>query len=131
MNEPRSCACEKCKRCCEWFPGYFLPDEVPLAAKTLGVSLAWFKRRYTERRERGVLSPRVEGPGQSGIVGFLLRGTGRCVFLTKERSCRIYEARPYECRMSYGGQPIRTSRSLRAKVMRAWRKLELQREGSR
>ena len=52
--------------------------------KYLGISLAWFKRRYLMRFEDGEESLRWEGD--------------RCVFLDGEKRCRIYPVRPVQCR---------------------------------
>jgi Fe-S-cluster containining protein len=50
----------------------------------LGVSWRWFRRRYLTRYADGSEGLRVEH--------------GRCVFLGPGRRCRIYAARPAQCR---------------------------------
>jgi Fe-S-cluster containining protein len=51
----------------------------------LGVSAAWFRRRYLSR---------VDGIG----LGLRIEPEGRCVFLDKTGHCRIYARRPAQCR---------------------------------
>ena len=50
----------------------------------LGISVAWFKRRYLMRFEDGDESLRWEGD--------------RCAFLDDDKRCRIYPVRPVQCR---------------------------------
>jgi Fe-S-cluster containining protein len=104
---------------CRWFPGFFKPGEAERAAKLLGVSWKWFKRRYLER-EDGMLRPAVDSVGLSGMVGFITQGTGQCTFFRAGR-CRIHAAKPYECRVSFGCTPRRTGHDIRAEVVKAWR----------
>ena len=59
------------------------PAEQRRIRKYLGVSDAWFKRRYLMRFEDGDESLRWAGD--------------RCVFLDGDRRCRIYPARPVQC----------------------------------
>jgi Fe-S-cluster containining protein len=65
----------------------------------LGLSAAWFKRRYLRSAAHGEL---VINNG----------GGGRCVFLKPDNTCRIYAVRPWQCR-SYPFWP-ETTRSRRA-----------------
>ena len=60
------------------------PGERRRIRQYLGISVAWFKRRYLMRFEDGEESLRWEGD--------------RCVFLDDEKRCRIYPVRPVQCR---------------------------------
>lgn len=80
--------CTGCGACCSGGPDYhvFLDDEEAEAIRRyLGLTTAWFKRRYLRRTPGG---DRVLNNG----------GGGRCVFLTSENRCRIYAVRPLQCR---------------------------------
>jgi Fe-S-cluster containining protein len=60
------------------------PVERRRIRKYIGVSLAWFKRRYLMRFEDGDESLRWEGD--------------RCAFLDDDKRCRIDPVRPVQCR---------------------------------
>lgn len=83
--------CTGCGGCCtgrgnasvEYYVA-ITPAEQRDIQKYLGVSLAWFKRRYLMRFEDGEESLRWEDD--------------RCVFLDGEKRCRIYPVRPMQCR---------------------------------
>jgi uncharacterized protein len=51
----------------------------------LQLSRAWFRRRYLRRLDSGELT-------------VALRADGRCSFLDPEGRCRVYRARPTQCR---------------------------------
>lgn len=83
--------CTGCGGCCtgrgnarvEYYVAITLVEQRDIR-KYLGVSLAWFKRRYLMRFEDGEESLRWEGD--------------RCVFLDGDKRCRIYPVRPVQCR---------------------------------
>jgi Fe-S-cluster containining protein len=79
--------CTGCGACCSGGVDHYV--EVSGAEREairawLGLSPAWFRRRYLERVADDVL-------------GIRLGKDGRCPFLT-ERRCRIYPVRPRQCR---------------------------------
>jgi Fe-S-cluster containining protein len=59
-------------------------DEQRTIQRFLGISWAWFRRRYRTLRNDGIESLRWDKT--------------RCVFLDGERRCRIYPVRPAQCR---------------------------------
>jgi len=80
--------CTGCGECCTGGADYhvFMDDkEAEAIRRHLGLSSAWFKRRYLRRTVEG---ERVLNNG----------GGGRCVFLNPENRCRIYAVRPLQCR---------------------------------
>ena len=81
-------SCTRCGKCCETAGDYyvFLTGEEAERIRThLGLSAAWFRRRYLSRLYDGEL---VLASGRNE----------RCVFLDQHGQCRIYEARPVQCR---------------------------------
>ncbi len=67
------------------------PAEQRRIRKYLGVSPAWFRRRYLTRFEDGDESLRWEGD--------------RCVFLDGDKRCRIYPVRPVQYRVNLDNRP--------------------------
>ncbi len=92
MNEPwyrrgLKFACTGCGACCTGAPGYVwvARAEIEQLADAVGLDVAEFERRYV--RTVGVRKSLIELPG------------GDCVFFDPEsRKCRVYEARPRQCR---------------------------------
>lgn len=78
--------CERCGACCRW-PGHVLltADDIARLAAHLGLAETDFIERYCElARNRAQLTLR-DGPD------------GTCVFLDGN-DCRVYDARPRQCR---------------------------------
>ncbi len=78
--------CTGCGGCCTGEPGYvwLSPEEVDTLANHLGISREKFVQTYT-RSIFGQLSLRED------------RITYDCIFL-KDKQCKVYEARPTQCR---------------------------------
>ena len=78
--------CRRCGACCTGAPGYvwLQAGEAAAIAVRLGIGHEDFLSRHT-RRVFGLLSLK-EDPD------------GRCVLFEAERGCRVYEARPLQCR---------------------------------
>ncbi|MBZ0071825.1 MAG: YkgJ family cysteine cluster protein [Thiohalobacteraceae bacterium] len=86
--EPLRFQCTECGRCCSGGGDYhvFLKRGEAEAIRTLlGLSRLWFRRRYL----------RYLGSGELTIA---LRRDGRCSFLDARGRCRVYAARPTQCR---------------------------------
>lgn len=80
-------ACTGCGRCCTGRGDYYVAVTVPeqrRIQRRLKISRAWFRRRYLTVCEDGTESLRWAGD--------------RCVFLGRDGRCRIYAARPAQCR---------------------------------
>lgn len=98
-----NCQCDACKNACSFKPGWFKPGQVEKVAEFFNTPLKeLFDTKlmvdwYTDPDEEDVflLSPAVVG-GQAGSE-FPGDPKGRCVFLTEDRKCGIYEVRPFEC----------------------------------
>lgn len=87
-TEPLRFQCTECGRCCSGGGDYhvFLKHEEADAIRALlGLSRAWFTRRYLRRLDSGELT-------------VALRADGRCSFLGADGRCRVYAARPTQCR---------------------------------
>jgi Fe-S-cluster containining protein len=80
-------SCTGCGKCCTGRGEYYVEvtaDEQRRIQRALDVSWVWFRRRYLTVYEDGTESLRWAG--------------NRCVFLGRDHRCRIYEARPAQCR---------------------------------
>ena len=87
MDASGSFACRQCGACCRW-PGSVLlaADDVAAAAVALSLSESDFIDRHAVlARNRAQLTLK-EAPG------------GACEFLRTDGRCRIYAARPRQCR---------------------------------
>ena len=80
--------CRRCGACCRWPGDVRLEDgDIAALAAFLGMDEETFIARHTKlARDRRALSL-LEQPG-----------TTRCEFLEGEARCRVYEARPAQCR---------------------------------
>ncbi len=86
-REPLRFECTGCGRCCTGGPEYVVEAsraEQRRIQSYLGISWRWFRRRYVRRFEDGSES--------------LRDSRDACVFLGPDRRCRIYGARPAQCR---------------------------------
>lgn len=120
-RNPSECSCEKCIKGCKVNPGWFMPGEAELVAKSLGLSFKDFFHKYLvvdfwcaeddvyvlapykvfdkipDRPEISAYYQRPDrGTGRLVDWGYPFR-TGRCIFLENDR-CRIHPVKPYECR---------------------------------
>ncbi len=87
MAVPETFVCRQCGACCRW-PGSVLleAEDVPAAAAALGMSADEFIARHAAlARNRAQLTLK-EAPD------------GACEFLQADGRCRIYAARPRQCR---------------------------------
>jgi Fe-S-cluster containining protein len=86
-RQPLHFQCTGCGACCSGGGGYYVFVERAEAAAIsdyLGLSWAWFRRRYLARTAHGERVLRLER-------------NGRCTFLDADGRCRVYAARPYQC----------------------------------
>jgi hypothetical protein len=86
-TQPLRFECTGCGRCCAGRGDYVVEVSRPEQRRIqrhLGVSWPWFRRRYLLRFDAETESLAMPG--------------GRCVFLGADRRCRIYAARPLQCR---------------------------------
>jgi len=106
-----SLGCIRRGLCCKSSPGWFAPGEVERAAESLGMSPDAFARQFLVIDSTDVDGERVEvfaplklardgtpaiAPlARADVLYRTLRG--RCVFFEGE-GCRIYAARPHECK---------------------------------
>lgn len=87
-TQPLRFKCTGCGRCCIGGGDYhvFLTDAAAEIIRLhLGLSRPWFRRRYLRRLPDG---DQVAAMGKDG----------RCIFLGKDNYCRVYAARPLQCR---------------------------------
>ncbi len=78
--------CKGCGHCCSGPGGYVwvTEGEIKALAKALEMTAADFGKRYV--RQAGLRLALVDGPG------------GDCVFLNDHKHCKLYAARPLQCR---------------------------------
>jgi len=80
--------CTGCSSCCKGRPGDYVQasdSELDAIRQQLGLTRAWFRRRYITQltaKQRGIR----------------LNDDGCCPFLNRDGSCSVYEARPSQCR---------------------------------
>lgn len=88
QDTPLHFECTACGKCCTGNSDtHYIAlsnKEADLLRAHLGVSEAWFKRRYVEHLTRENWSIRMRD--------------GQCVFLDKNKQCGIYHLRPVQCR---------------------------------
>jgi Fe-S-cluster containining protein len=80
--------CTGCSKCCHGSPGDYVlatAQELDAMRRHLGLSRAWFRRRYIE-------------PLTATQKGIRLNGDGSCPFLESDGQCRVYAMRPAQCR---------------------------------
>lgn len=111
-SKHEGCTCEKCQECCRREPGWFIPEEVPQAAKYLGVNEKEFIKKFcVEHYEDNIyaLSPTTKPKSTE------------CIFLNLEGLCDIQPVKPYECRKIYGCEGPHRHRRMREIIKRMWR----------
>lgn len=78
--------CTRCGRCCTGGADryvYVSELEAEKIRLVLGVGRKWFRQRYVSLLEDGDM--------------VLQSSADRCIFLQRDGSCRVYEARPVQC----------------------------------
>ncbi|MFH1830009.1 MAG: YkgJ family cysteine cluster protein [Pseudomonadota bacterium] len=106
------CSCKKCQECCRREPGWFVPEEVPIAAMFLNFTESDFISRFCEEHaEDGALaiSP-ARKPEKT-----------ECVFLNQKGLCDIHPVKPYECRKVFGCDTASRHKRIREMIKRRWR----------
>jgi hypothetical protein len=81
-------SCTGCGDCCIAGNGYYVyltAAEADRIRRYLNLSTGWFRRRYLERLDSGEL------------VTATAADDG-CIFLGRDRRCRVYSVRPLQCR---------------------------------
>ncbi len=100
--------------CCQSSPGWFAPGEAEAAARHVGMDMGEFVNTYLVVDRLDTTAGRIEvfapvklapdgspaaEPG-TRVDGLYHLGRGPCVFYDPEaKGCRIYPARPLECRL--------------------------------
>lgn len=101
--------CTQCGRCCAGGGDYHVflnAGEAERIRAALALSKDWFRRRYLKRLDSGELTVR-------------LRADGRCGFLDARGRCRVYAARPTQCRTyPFWPEVLRSKASWRAEAAR-------------
>lgn len=108
-SKPLHFECTQCGRCCSGGGDYHVfvkADEAERMRRKLGLSVAWFRRRYLKRLPSGELT-------------VVLAADGRCSFLDAAGRCRVYSARPTQCRTyPFWPEVLRSQQSWRAEAAR-------------
>ena len=88
MQQALRFSCTRCGQCCATAGEYYVylnDEESERIRVSLQLSRGWFRRRYLRRLDDG--------------DQVLASGTDkRCIFLDAEGKCRVYAARPVQCR---------------------------------
>lgn len=85
-RQPLHFECTQCGRCCtgnQDYHVYVSDKEVEQIRSFLGLSVAWFKRRYLQRLDNHEWGLQSKGE--------------HCVFLNTQGQCRVYAVRPVQC----------------------------------
>ncbi|GAB4319676.1 MAG: hypothetical protein Kow0069_23340 [Promethearchaeota archaeon] len=87
-------ACQMCGFCCSTKDGHIFvfPEEIPPIVKYLGLKPSEFFENYV-----GVVRDRYVGHWMHVAV-ILQEKDGRCTFFGKDKKCKIYPVRPFQCR---------------------------------
>ena len=104
----RRFACTGCGECCTGRGRYVIEisrAEQRRLQKFLGIARAWLRRRYVFRFDDETESIRMHSNGD-------------CVFLGTDRRCRIYSARPKQCRTYPFWPELATRKAWRAEARR-------------
>lgn len=94
------CCCSECVRCCETQPGSLVNDDIAPLEQATGEPLA-----TNFVASPGAIVGKVRPNGRLEIfsVGSIaprtVNDTGRCVFLTEDRKCRVHAVAPFGCSM--------------------------------
>jgi Fe-S-cluster containining protein len=88
LRQPLRFSCTQCGRCCATAGEYYVylsEAESETIREYLQLSRGWFRRRYLRRLANGerVLAASADE---------------RCIFLDERGRCRVYAARPSQCR---------------------------------
>lgn len=112
-SKRRGCSCPECIECCTRDPGWFMPEEVAQAASFLNLPESEFVKKFC-----------VEHASDDAIVIAPATKPGKreCIFLDRERLCKIHEVRPYECKKVFGCESESRHRKLREKIKKIWGK---------
>ena len=105
----KTCGCADCAALCSTVPGHLTPADAKRLQDHLGGPAELLDHTVFEIVQRGghsgaVLRPKVVGEKAGGAFGALLPGCGACVFLDKEKGCKLtYKTgKPTGCRSVYG-----------------------------
>ncbi len=110
--QKEGCSCPECIDCCQRDPGWFLPDEIPIAAAFMNLAEAEFVEQFCqEHRDDNVI---VLAPKQKP-------GTTECIFLDRDGMCQIHAVKPHECRKVFGCGPEARHRRIREIIRRQWK----------
>lgn len=112
ISKRNGCSCRKCRECCAREPGWFVPDEIPVAARYMGLTERKFFARYcAEHVENDVrtISPATK------------HNSTECIFLNAKGLCDIHPVKPYECRKVFGCEGPARHRRLREIITKMWR----------
>ncbi len=80
--------CTGCGACCTGGGDHYVETDArerEAIRDFLGITPAWFRRRYLVRLA-------------ANLIGVRLEANGRCPFLGKDNRCGIYPVRPRQCR---------------------------------
>lgn len=99
--------CSGCGKCCAGGGSYVV--EVDAAEQRriqrhLGISRAWFRRKYLFRFDDETESLKMP--------------KGRCIFLGSDNRCQVYAARPLQCRTYPWWPELMTARAWRLEARR-------------
>ncbi len=124
------CSCLACRECCSRDPGWFIPEEIPIAARYKGLTEQEFVARFCAEHlvdDVLALSPATKSSalhksleGRPGKPATKPRSTA-CIFLNRDGLCDIHPVKPYECRKVYGCAPDYRHKRVREIIAKMWR----------
>ena len=112
MNKKQGCSCKKCQECCTREPGWFIPEEIPIAAKYINLSERDFIDKYCEEHnEDGILAISPKQKPNKTV----------CIFLDDDNLCQIHPVKPYECRKVFACKSQARHKRIRELIKRKWK----------
>jgi Fe-S-cluster containining protein len=77
----------------------------------------WWQGGGLDDKDIFVLAPAIVGEDAGGMMPYNPKGT--CVFLKEDR-CLVHDAKPFECRELFCGEPVHKGRGTHKAVAMAW-----------
>ena len=121
----KECSCNVCKNACNYSPGWFKPEQIPIILKHFKVKTIrdlLGKDRFAinwwvgDHENILVLAPNIVG---NSDIEYPADPRGPCVFY-KDGKCEIYSVRPFECAKYIHSESSKIIRDRHFKISQEW-----------